>query len=103
VMDRLKARGLPTAFKVEFPFAETKPSFEIAFGVPSGEVWLQYSRATEDEAMRYAVFGADGKYRRDVAVPANVQLAGFGASGSAYGITKEPDGRRGLVRLTPAP
>jgi hypothetical protein len=103
VMDRLKSRGLPTAFKVEFPFAETKPSFEIAFGLPSGEVWLQYSRATETEAMRYAVFGAEGRYLRDVTAPVDVQLAGFGASGAAYGITKEPDGRRGLVRLTPAP
>jgi hypothetical protein len=103
VMERLKQRGLPTAFKVEFPFAEAKPSFEIAFGLPSGEVWLQYSRANEDEPMRYAAFGADGTYRRDVSVPVNVQLAGFGASGAAFGITKEPDGRRGVVRLTPAP
>jgi hypothetical protein len=38
-----------------------------------------------------------------VTVPANVQLAGFGASGAAYGITKEANGRRGVVRLTPAP
>ena len=102
VMDRLKERGLPSGFKIEFPYAETKPSFEIAFGVPSGEVWLQYSRAKEDEPLRYAVFGRDGKYVREVTAPAGVQLVGFGASGAAYGLTKEADGRRGVVRLMPA-
>ena len=102
VMDRLKERGLPTGLKIVFPFAETKPSFEVAFGLPSGEVWLQYSRANDDEAMRYAVVGTDGKYKRDVTVPAGIQLVGFGRSGAAYGVTKETDGRRGLVRLIPA-
>jgi hypothetical protein len=103
IMDRLKERGLPTGLKIVFPFAETKPSFEVAFGLPSGEVWLQYSRAADDDAMRYAVVGTDGKHRREVSVPAGIQLVGFGRSGAAYGITKETDGRRGLVRLTPAP
>ena len=103
VMDRLKERGLPTGLKIEFPFAETKPSFEVAFGLPSGEVWLQYSRADDAEAMRYAVVGTNGKYQRDVTVPAGIQVVGFGRSGAGYGLTKEPDGRRGLVRLTPAP
>ena len=102
VMDRLKERGLPTGLKIVFPFAETKPSFEVAFGLPSGEVWLQYSRANDDEVMRYAVVGTDGKYKRDVTVPAGIQLVGFGRSGAAYGVTKETDGRRGLVRLIPA-
>jgi hypothetical protein len=103
VMDRLKERGLPAGFKIEFPFAESKPSFEVAFGLPSGEVWLQYSRASEDEAMRYGVFGTDGTYVREVTAPAGVQLVGFGASGAAYGVVKEADGRRSVVRLTPAP
>jgi len=103
VMDRLKERGLPTGLKIEFPFAETKPSFEVAYGLPSGEVWLQYSRPSEDEAVRYAVYGTDGAFRHEVTAPAGVQMVGFGASGAAYGITKEASGRRGLVRLTRAP
>jgi len=103
VMDRLKERGLPTGFKIVFPFAETKPSFEVAFGLPSGEVWLQHSRASEDDPVRYAVYGTDGVFRHEVTAPAGVQMVGFGASGAAYGITKEPSGRRGLVRLSRAP
>jgi hypothetical protein len=103
VMDRLKERGLPQGLKIEFPFAETKPSFEIAYGVPNGEVWLQYSRASEEAPLTYAVFGTDGKYLREVAAPAGIQIAGFGANGAAYGVTREADGRRGVVRLTPAP
>ena len=103
VMDRLKERGLPQGIHIDFPFAETKPSFELALGAPTGEVWLQYSRANEEEPLRYAVFGSDGSHRRDVTAPAGVQLAGLGAGGAAYGVTKEADGRRGVVRLTPAP
>ena len=103
VMDRLKERGLPAGLKIEFPFAETKPSFEIAYGLPSGEVWLQHSRASEEEAIRFAVFGTDGVLKREVTAPVGVQIVGFGASGAAYGTTKEADNRRSVVRLSPAP
>ncbi|HEX5633489.1 MAG TPA: hypothetical protein VFX50_09680 [Gemmatimonadales bacterium] len=103
VMTRLRERGLPTGVEVEFPFAETKPSFEQALGRPNGEVWLQYSRGTEDEPVRYAVFDAKGSFRRDVTAPAGVTVAGFGDSGAIYGTVREADGRRGVARLTVSP
>jgi hypothetical protein len=103
VMTRLRERGLPTGVEVEFPFAETKPSFEQALGRPNGEVWLQYSRATEDEPVRYAVFDGKGAFRRDVTAPAGVTVAGFGEGGAIYGLVRETDGRRGIARLTVSP
>lgn len=99
VMERLKARGLPQGVPVQFPFAETKPSFEQALGRPNGEVWLQYSPASEADPVRYAVFGRDGNFIRDMVLPENVRLLGFGAGESAYGISLLPDGTREVVRL----
>jgi hypothetical protein len=99
VMARLRERGLPTGVEVVFPFAESKPSFEQAVARADGEVWLQYSRATEEEPIRYAVFSPAGTFRRDVTAPAGVMVAGFGTKGAVYGIQREPDGRRGVVRL----
>jgi hypothetical protein len=99
VMERLRARGLPQGVEVVFPFADTKPSFEQALGRPTGEVWLQYSRATDEEPTRYAVFGRDGKLVRDVTAPAGVLLNGLGPGRYAYGAMKEPDGTRSVVRM----
>lgn len=103
VMQRLRDRGMPTGVAIEFPFAESKPSFEQALGRPSGEVWLQYSRAGDDEPLRYAVFGRDGAFRQDVTAPAGVAVAGFGAGDAIYGTVREADGRRGIVRLAGVP
>ncbi len=99
VMERLKARGLPQGIEVVFPFAETKPSFEQAMGRPNGEVWLQYSPAGEQEPIRYAVFGRDGKFMHDTTLPQGVRLVGFGAGNFAYGVGINPDGTREVVRL----
>ncbi len=98
VLERLYARGLPKGVEVKFPFAETKPAFELALTRATGEVWLQYSRAKDTDAARYAVFGRDGAFVRDAIAPAGVLLAGVGAT-KAYGVTKTADGRRQLVRL----
>ena len=99
VMERLKARGLPQGIEVVFPFAETKPSFEQAMGRPNGEVWLQYSPAGEQEPIRYAVFGRDGKFMHDTTLPQGVRLVGFGTGNFAYGVGINPDGTREVVRL----
>lgn len=99
VMERLKARGLPQGVEVVFPFADTKPSFEQAMGRPNGEVWLQYSPAGEADPIRYAVFGRDGKFMHDTALPAGVRLVGFGTADFAYGVGINPDGTREVVRL----
>lgn len=97
VMTRLRDRGLPTGVKVAFPFAQTKPSFELAVGDPAGDVWLQYSRAADSLPLRYAVFGRDGRKRRDVAAPPGVAVAGFGANGAVYGARRTAEGRREVV------
>ncbi|MCU0620253.1 MAG: hypothetical protein MUC69_01975 [Gemmatimonadales bacterium] len=103
VMQRLRERGLPTGVAIEFPFAESKPSFEAALGRPLGEVWLQYSRASEEEPLRYAVFGAEGAFLRDVTAPVGVSVVGFGQGDAIYGTVREADGRRGVVQLSLAP
>ena len=97
VMDRLRARGMPANVEMVFPFAKTKPSFEAAIARPGGEVWLQYSRADENDAMTYAVIGKDGTMLRTVSVPAGVALTSL-SSTYAYGALKNGEGRD-LVRL----
>jgi len=97
VMDRLHARGLPSNLEVVFPFAKTKPSFEAALGRSSGEVWLQYSRADENDPIRYAVIGRDGAMLRQVMLPAGVGITSI-AGQYAYGAQKSGEARN-LVRL----
>ncbi len=97
VMDRLHARGMPSNVEVVFPFARTKPSFEAAIGRPGGEVWLQYSRADENDPMTYAVIGRDGTMLKTVTLPAGVGLTSVTGT-YAYGAMKNGEGRD-LVRL----
>ncbi len=97
VMDRLHARGMPSNVEVVFPFAKTKPSFEAAIGRPGGEVWLQVSRADENDPITYAVIGRDGTMLRTVTMPAGVGLTSI-SSAYAYGAMKNGEGRD-LVRL----
>ena len=97
VMDRLHARGLPSNVDVVFPFAKTKPSFEAGIGRPTGEVWLQLSRADEADPMTYAVIGKDGVMQRMVTVPAGVGITSVSGQ-YAYGALKT-DEKRELVRL----
>ena len=96
VMDRLHARGMPSNVEVVFPFARTKPSFEAAIARP-GEVWLQYSRADENDPMTYAVIERDGTMLKTVTVPAGVGLTSVTGT-YAYGAMKNGEGRD-LVRM----
>ncbi len=97
VMDRLHERGLPSTVEVSFPFAKTKPSFEAAIGRPDGEVWLQYSRADENDPASYAVIGRNGVMLRRVTAPAGVGITSV-SDQYAYGALKSGDARE-LVRL----
>ncbi|MBA3555933.1 MAG: hypothetical protein H0W29_14390 [Gemmatimonadales bacterium] len=85
--------GMPQELKIEYPFAATKPPFDFALGRANGEVWLQRSRAEEDAALTYDVFGRDGAWLREVGFPKGTTLAGFGATGAIYGAIKEAEGR----------
>lgn len=98
VMDRLHQRGLPTNVEVSFPFADTKPSFEAALGRPNGEVWLQYSRANEEDPITFAVIGTNGAMLRKVTLPPGVIVTSV-SDQYAYGSQKNGDARN-LVRLS---
>lgn len=99
VMARLREHGLPAEVAISFPFAETKPAFENALGRPTGEVWLQRSRASEDTPIAYDVYGRDAKWQREVVFPKGVSLLGFGTSGAIYAGMKEGE-RRTVGRFT---
>jgi hypothetical protein len=100
VREHGKQFGMPQELHVEYPFADTKPPFDYALGRPNGEVWLQRPRAQEDAALTYDVFDRKGQWRRDVAFPQGVALAGFGAKSAIYGAIKGPDGERTVGRYT---
>jgi hypothetical protein len=97
VMQRLRERGLPQGVPVTFPFEEFKPPFELAFGRADGTVWLQRPRASEDAAYVFDVWGRDGIWQREVALPTGVTLLGFGKQ-AAYGAKKVGEQRQ-LVRF----
>ncbi len=98
IREQGRGRGLPDSLHLEGPFAEHKPPFETGMASPAGEVWLQRPRAAEGVQFVYDVFGSDGQWRRAVAFPANVSLAGFGANGAIYGAIKDGD-RRAVGRF----
>jgi hypothetical protein len=91
---REQAQGhLPDSMRLAWPFAEHKPPFDAGMTSPDGEVWLQRPRSGDDAPMVYDVYGPDAAWKRAVAFPANVTLAGFGARGAIYGVIKEGDRR----------
>ncbi len=99
VLQRLQERGLPKDVEVRYPFAETKPSFDVAIGTPTGEVWLQYSRANDSLPQRYAVFTRDAGFQRDIQAPPMVSVIGFGRDSVVYGARRTVDGRREIVKM----
>ena len=98
-MERIKERGLPQGVNVTFPFADTKPPFELGATTFDGQVWLQMSRAGEDTPITYEVFGPGGKFVRYVRLPAGASLAGFGADGAVYAAVKAADGTKTIARF----
>jgi hypothetical protein len=85
----------------QLPFAPIKPPFEAGFGAPSGEVWLEKSRAPADSARRYHVVDRQGHLIREI------QLFGRGrilAVGGGAVLAAEPsrDGARILRLALPA-
>jgi hypothetical protein len=64
----------------QLPFAAVKPPFEAGFTVPSGEVWLEKSRAPADSARRYHVVDRQGQLQREVRVPGQGRIVAVGDS-----------------------
>ena len=99
VREHGKQFGMPQDLKVTYPFADTKPPFELALGRPSGEVWLQRPRAQENSALVYDVFDRKGNWRREVPFPKDASLAGFGPEGAVYASIKNGDGSRSVGKF----
>jgi hypothetical protein len=99
VREHGKQFGMPQDLHIVYPFAETKPPFEFALGRPTGELWLQRPRSDDASPMVYDVFDRKGVWRRDVAFPKGVTLAGFGQGNAVYGAIKNLDGTRSLGRF----
>jgi hypothetical protein len=101
VLDRIRTQAagrLPDSLELRWPFAEHKPAFEHAVASPSGDVWLQRSRGTEETGYVYDVYGPDTKWKRAVSLPPDAVLAGFGKDGAIYGVVKEGE-RRTVARM----
>ena len=63
----------------QLPFAAVKPPFEAALTAPSGEVWLEKSRAPVDSSRHYHVIDRDGQLVREVRVPGAGRIVAVGA------------------------
>jgi hypothetical protein len=98
VREHGKQFGMPQGLRVEYPFAEHKPPFELALGRPNGEVWLQRPRHGDASALVYDVFDRKGVWRQEVGFPSDAALAGFGSEGAIYATIKNGDGSRTVAR-----
>lgn len=62
----------------QLPFAAVKPPFEAGLSAPSGEVWLEKSRAPADSSRRYHVVDREGRLIREVRVPGPGRIVAVG-------------------------
>ena len=53
----------------QLPFAPVKPPFEAGLTGPTGDVWLEKSRAPVDSSRRYHVVERSGRLREEIRVP----------------------------------
>lgn len=77
----------------------TKPPFpgNSAKGAPNGELWLLRSRPADDKIPTYDIFDASGNLVRQVRLPADTRLVGFG-KGVVYLARKDADDLEYLER-----
>jgi hypothetical protein len=90
----LFVRGFPPELRArarELPFAPLKPPFESGMTSPSGEVWLEKSRAPADSARSYHVVNRSGRVARDVALRGQGRIIGVG-SDAVLVAESTPDG-----------
>ena len=96
----LFVRGFPPELRArarELPFAPLKPPFESGMTSPSGEVWLEKSRAPADSVRRYHVVNRSGRVARDVALRGQGRIIGVG-SDAVLVAESTPDGTD-LIRV----
>jgi hypothetical protein len=83
----------------ELPFAALKPPFEAALTSPTGEVWLEKSRAPADSTRRYHVVDRRGRLTEEVRLRGQGRILALG-TGTALVAEPSPDGIRLIqVRL----
>ena len=62
----------------QLPFAAVKPPFEAGLTSPSGDVWLEKSRAPADSTRVYHVVDRSGRLRREVRLPGPGHIVAVG-------------------------
>jgi hypothetical protein len=77
----------------QLPFAAVKPPFEAGYTSPSGEVWLEKSRAPADSTRRYHVVDRQGRLLREVRVPGPGRIVAVGTE-AALVAERTTDGTR---------
>jgi hypothetical protein len=82
----------------ELPFAAIKPPFEAGITAPSGEVWLEKSRAPADSSRRYHVVDQSGRLVREVRLQGSGRIVALGRS-SGLIAEPAPEGTR-LIAMT---
>jgi hypothetical protein len=81
----------------ELPFAIVKPPFETGLTSPSGEVWLEKSRAPTDSTRRYHIVDRQGKLVREVRVRGEGRITALSANGALLA-EPTPEGTR-FIRI----
>jgi hypothetical protein len=84
----------------ELPFAAIKPPFEAGLTAPSGEVWLEKSRAPADSSRRYHVVDRKGRLFREVRVQGPGRIIAL-ATTDALVAEPTPEGTRLIVMRLP--
>jgi hypothetical protein len=96
----LFVRGFPPELRGrarELPFAPLKPPFEAGMTSPSGQVWLEKSRAPADSTRSYQVIDRGGRLTREVALRGQGRIIGVG-SDAVLVAESTPDGTD-LIRV----
>jgi hypothetical protein len=86
----------------ELPFAAVKPPFEAGFTSPSGEVWLEKSRAPADSTRRYHIVDRQGRLVREIRVRGQGRITALSQT-SALLAEPAPDGTRFISMIHPTP
>ena len=85
----------------QLPFAAVKPPFEAGLTAPTGEVWLEKSRAPVDSSRWYHVVDRQGKLQREYRVPGTGRIVAVGAD-AALVAERLPEGTRFIRFPLPA-
>jgi hypothetical protein len=86
----------------ELPFAVVKPPFEAGLTSPSGEVWLEKSRAPADSTRRYHIVDRQGRLVREIRVRGHGRITALSET-TALLAEPVPDGARFINITVPTP